>query len=119
MSEQPKKETVAGGFEQSLTDAIQAADLQRLISLFVEIDETLQHGQMLESMYQRPSVSRQNLERDLEMFLKDAQDDSAHYLFVLTGGYNRIRVSFEQGKVMTEMTQNTMPELINKWEEIK
>ncbi|MBI2053223.1 MAG: hypothetical protein HYT41_00545 [Candidatus Sungbacteria bacterium] len=120
MSEQANQETeVRKGFEYELTEALETGSAEQMMTTFVKIDETLQKGKILESMYRRPSVSRQQLEEDLQHFITDARGGSASYLFSFTGGNDRMRVSFRNGKVATEMTQNTLPELISRWEEIK
>ncbi|OHA03584.1 MAG: hypothetical protein A3J58_00385 [Candidatus Sungbacteria bacterium RIFCSPHIGHO2_02_FULL_52_23] len=120
MTEQSKQETEKQeGFEYELAEAMKTSDADQLTAVFVKIDEALQKGRILESMYRRPSVSRQQLEEDLQHFMIDARGGSANYLFSFTGGNDRMRIVFENGHVKTEMTQNTLPELVNRWEEIK
>lgn len=119
MSEQIKKETTEDGFERKFDEAIKAGNPDQLMALLVKTDETLLQGRILESMYRRPSVSRENLQRELASFIQEAQSGSAHYLFNLTGGMDRMSIIVENGGVSIEMTGNTSPETKNKWEEIK
>lgn len=110
------KEGKSAGLKETITGALTHKNPELLCDALIDADEILQEHK---SIYRVPS-ERMRLLKDIKNFLASMKEgDYSSYVFYLSGQMNRLRIFAEPDGVKIDMSPNSFPDIVEKWEKLK